>query len=117
MDATDHLLEFQRYMSKKIGGRNKFEKHCGISTGCLNNAVKSKMITSMKTVIKVKEKFPELNMNWVVNGEGNMILSGINSCNMDYKEAYEECLKAIESLNDVIKAMNSINSINKKIPI
>lgn len=108
MDATDRLLEFQRYMSKKIGGQNKFEKHCGISTGCLNNAVKSKMITSMKTVIKVKKKFPELNMNWVVNGEGEMLLADEIERNMDYKGAYEECLKAIESLNNVIKTMNNM---------
>lgn len=109
MDATDRLLEFQRYMSKKIGGQNKFEKYCGISTGCLNNAVKSKMITSMKTVIKVKEKFPDLNMNWIVTGEGEMLLTNEIERNIDYKEAYEECLKAIESLNNVIKMMKGIN--------
>lgn len=107
MDATDRLLEFQRYMSKKIGGQNKFEKHCGISTGCLNNAAKSGMTVSMKTVTKVKEKFPDLNMNWVVTGEGDMLIGDTNT---DYKEAYEECLKAIESLNNVIKTANNIKN-------
>ncbi|MEG1564268.1 MAG: hypothetical protein RR365_11170, partial [Bacteroides sp.] len=72
MEAADRLLMFQQYKSKEIGGINKFEVYCGLSMGCIANAAKNNRSVSTRTVGKIKKRFPELNMNWVIAGDGDM---------------------------------------------
>lgn len=109
MEAIDRLLVFQKYVSKQIGGQNKFEVLCGLSIGLLNNASKKKGSVTIRTIERIKEKFPDLNINWIVTGEENMLVSESKQSNIDYKEAYKEAVKAIESLNNVIQIMKGID--------
>lgn len=66
-DNKDRLKEFLSF--KKIG-RNKFEERANIATGY----VSSKSISISSDVIeKTATLFPDLNIDWLVTGKGEMI--------------------------------------------
>ena len=47
-----------------------FEMDCGLSNGIINNLKGS---FSKSTLDKISAKYPELNINWLVVGEGSML--------------------------------------------
>lgn len=102
MKAIDRLILFQKHVSKEIGGQNKFETYCGLSTGYLCNMSKQGSSITTDVILKVVGRFPDLNINWLMTGEGKMLLSEMDSINLNYKKAYEECLKRIEELENMI---------------
>jgi len=70
MTTKDRLLDFLSY--KKIG-QTKFEEICGLSRGLVNNIRGS---ISSKTMQKIESVFPELNLTWLLTGEGEMLKGG-----------------------------------------
>ena len=67
MTTKDRTLRFIAYKGLSI---KKFEEMCGLSNGYLNS-MKSGYGNSK--LIQVLETFPELNRDWLVYGEGEMI--------------------------------------------
>lgn len=67
MTTKERLKEF---VSKQGLGQNAFEKKVGIAVGYL--ASKSVSVTS-DTIEKVIENFPNLNLDWLITGEGEML--------------------------------------------
>ena len=75
MNTKDRL---KQYLSLKNIGRNKFEQQIGVSTGYLS----TKSLTISSDVIeKTAEIFPELNINWLLTGNGMMTKSDDNNEN------------------------------------
>lgn len=73
MTTKDRLKEF--LSSQKIG-RNKFEEQINISTGYMS----SKAITVTSDVIeKTVSAYPDLNLDWLITGEGSMLKSEISN--------------------------------------
>ena len=60
----------KEFVSKQGLGQNAFEKKVGIAVGYL--ASKSVSVTS-DTIEKVIENFPNLNLHWLITGEGEML--------------------------------------------
>ncbi len=50
---------------------NKFEVQCGLSSSYVNNIKKP----SFEAIDKIKKVYPQLNDEWLLTGEGDMILS------------------------------------------
>jgi len=63
----ERLIEFLAYLKM---GQTKFEEKVGLSRGFVNNVGEN--ITS-KSLKKITEVYPELNINWLKTGIGNMI--------------------------------------------
>lgn len=55
--------------SKSISVR-AFEQRCGLANGLVNNITES---VSNTTIDKISKEFPELNIGWVLTGEGQML--------------------------------------------
>lgn len=70
MNASDRILQFIDY--KQISGREFYAK-CDISNGLFS---KSKNIGS-ENLEKIRKAYPELNIMWVITGEGDMVVSDI----------------------------------------
>ena len=70
MTTKERLINFLAY--KKIG-QTKFEEMCNISRGLVNNMKGS---ISSKTILKIENTFPELNITWLLTGEGEMLKGG-----------------------------------------
>lgn len=64
------LVEFARKQYDM--GQSRFEDYCGINRGVINSIrVKG---PSAELVTKISLKCPELNLNWLFRGTGNMLL-------------------------------------------
>lgn len=66
-NVKDRLKQF--IMFKNISTR-EFERQIGVSYGFIGNMSKS---TSPDKVIKISHQYPELNMTWLLTGEGEML--------------------------------------------
>lgn len=64
------IKEFIDYNKISI---SKFEKTIQTSDGTIRNAIKKRSEISSKWLLIISEVYPELNMNWLITGNGNMI--------------------------------------------
>lgn len=67
--VKERLIEFIKYKGLSL---SKFEKYVGLSNGYVYNI--SKGIGSDK-LQRILAKFPELNQDWIISGEGEMLKS------------------------------------------
>ena len=63
------LVEFARIRYDM--GQTRFEDHCGISRGTISNIKGAGPSTA--NLMRIASKCPELNFNWLLTGEGNML--------------------------------------------
>ena len=68
MGIKDRLIRFAR--ERYNLGQNKFEDYVGIARGTINKITKG---VSTATIEKIAEKCPELNVNWLILGVGEMV--------------------------------------------
>jgi hypothetical protein len=61
------LIDFVSY---KELGQNKFEEVCGIANGTISN-MRDNM--TVKTLMRISKAYPDLNVNWLLTGEGDML--------------------------------------------
>lgn len=103
--TKDRLREFV----SDIGyGRNKFEEYVGISLGYLSS--KSNSVTS-DTIEKVVNKFPDLNLNWLLTGKGGMY-SNTDVVVMENPTAGVPYYESIDVSGGIVPMFND----NKEIP-
>lgn len=69
----ERLIEFLAYLGI---GQTKFEEKVGLSRGFVNTL---KNNPTVKTLDKIAAAYPELNMNWLRIGEGNMLNDDTNA--------------------------------------
>lgn len=73
-NIANRLIKFQQSVSKEHGGRNKFEALIGMSAGYLSGMQKKPSPSIGSDVLeKVHELFPELNIEWLLTGNGSML--------------------------------------------
>lgn len=113
MNTKERLKLFVKSLKM---GQNVFEKEVGIANGYL--ASKSLTISS-DTVERIIKKYPNLNLEWLFCGEGEMLKSGIvvmtDGMNF-YKELYDNATLEINKLNREMGALeNEIVTLKKQI--
>lgn len=70
------MKERIKYFIKSIGiSVALFEKNCGLSNGSVNKMADGTRTTTLDNISKA---YPQLNMNWLKTGEGEMLNSEIN---------------------------------------
>lgn len=67
--SKDRILDFISHLGI---GQTKFEENAGISRGYLS---KIKSSIGSGTLKKIMTAYPELNQNWLITGDGDMLLS------------------------------------------
>lgn len=73
MTTKDRTLRFITYKGLSV---KKFEELCGLSNGYLNSMKSGYGNSKLSQVLRA---FPELNRDWLVYGEGEMIKEGANT--------------------------------------
>lgn len=112
MSVNQKLLQYAEY--KRISQR-KFTISLGLSEGVLR---KGKNLGSgcLKTI---KEKYHDLNMNWLLYDEGNMIIDSdnlVNEAAVKYQKDCDSCKKLeieLQLSKELITAKNETISILK----
>lgn len=67
------LCEFIRHLNISVFA---FEKKCGISNGTVSKMGRG---TRQSTLDKISKQYPQLNINWLLTGEGFMLNENANS--------------------------------------
>lgn len=81
---------FSKYLQLKGVNQASAARIIGIPASYLSDILnqRGKNFTE-KILVKVAESFPDLNLTWMLSGEGNMLLSKMNK---DYKQSDEPAL-------------------------
>ena len=69
MNTKERLLIYLQHLGI---GQNKFEKSCGLSVGAISSIKEAPNGTSL---IKIAKAYPELSLDWLLLGEGEMLRS------------------------------------------
>lgn len=99
----DRLLIFLKHIKE---GQTKFETRCEIGRGSIS---KMKNSFGVDKLVKIRDRNHDLNMDWLIYGEGEMLKGDNNKCapsemDLGMKEDYIKTQKAlIENLNEKIK--------------
>lgn len=115
MEATvkDRIKLFLQHLSI---GQNNFESKVGWSNGYINNT-KNISADKLKPVIN---EYPQLNINWLITGKGEMIdhsfrsdlneqaIETVAESSVEYKNKYLEVLEENRSLRIEIEKLRKI---------
>ncbi|ACU61335.1 hypothetical protein [Chitinophaga pinensis] len=92
MSVKDRLIKF---LEQENISQGKFEKHVGLSNGFVNNIGAGISTTSLT---KIRSKYPSLNVQWLLKGEGEMLQKNTEDFNLG------EAVKKTEATVEVILA-------------
>lgn len=100
------LLEFLSYLEV---GQTKFEEKVGLSRGLINN-IKGNI--SIKSLNKISSCYPELNINWLQTGEGEMLKSdaGINEAETHKTLDFSDLIKINEKTAEAVHIIANSNA-------
>lgn len=84
------LLEFIEYKHLTAG---RFERICGLGNAMVQN---TNATMSIKTIERISNAFPELNLEWLRTGEGEMLLP------TSEHDTIERLVDALNKANEVI---------------
>ena len=76
--AVDRMMAFAKWCKETglVKSRYEFEALCGLSRNYLNDTrIHSRGNIGVEIVEKVYNRFPMLNISWIVTGRGDMIAS------------------------------------------
>lgn len=93
------LLDFLVYLDM---GQNAFEKTVGLSIGSISGMTKGMRADNLAKIAKF---YPELNLRWLLLGEGNMLIEKSQESAEVNNEMIEELNKTIALLRDIIADM------------
>ena len=91
--VKQRLIKFIKYKSISQG---KFEKAIGVSNGFVNNISKS---IGVEKVQRISDVFPELNMGWVLTGEGEMLKTEEPTPPVELQHLHELIKAQTETIN------------------
>lgn len=71
------LKQFIEYKGFSIRG---FEIECGVNESTIKSAIRNNGSLGSDKLIKIVEKFPDLDANWLLSGKGSMIKGDFLTC-------------------------------------
>ena len=75
MNSKERLLEYLKYLGI---GQNAFENSIGVSVAYIS---KLKGSIGSEVLAKIKRTYPELSIDWLVDGDGEMIRQNVTQNN------------------------------------
>lgn len=114
--SIERLILFIEYLIDKniVNSRYEFSRVCGLSKSYIPNMLNNKGKLSSDKILKIYDKYPELNIKWLITGKGNMIDEGCCDECSSYKKMLDEALKSLENLSKETRALINMNNKNKK---
>lgn len=100
----DRIVEYVLH----IGVSNRqFEIECNLSNGTINNI---KDGISSPNLEKIFNRYPNLSLEWLVTGQGNMLKSASSESllSSDKEQEYKDAIKELETEIVALKAENKV---------
>lgn len=103
----DRLKIFIKYLGI---GQAKFEKKCNLSNGYINNSKGNYGASKLDYILKV---FPELNRDWLLYGEGEMLKSPVQEAKGDNNTQVIGHCNNVSTPSTIDKALEEIAAQRK----
>jgi len=97
------MIKFADWCKKGNLCRSKsdFERVCGLTHNYLyNTSINTKSNVGVEAIIKIHDRFPMLNITWVVTGKGAMIT---HEPDEGYRDGYEIMVKKMQEIQKIIE--------------
>jgi hypothetical protein len=98
---------------------HSFERKIHLSNGYFSKQIKHLGSVGSDILVKIHDSYPELNMLWVLTGEGQMILEDIESQQVskvnDFSSRYESENRKLKSLESDVEKLNVVLKDKDKI--
>jgi hypothetical protein len=106
MKPIDRLLS---YLELKQISAYAFERACEVSNGYLYKQQKGKGTIGSDILEKIRKVYSDLNLIWLISGEGEMLLGDDSRLVKEEHERYEraERLKSISANANLIEALSA----------
>lgn len=100
--AIERFVRFHKHLqlTEMYPGRNALEETIGVSKGYITKAFSKKSAMGSDLLERIMREFPQLNIVWLLTGDGDMILEGENpnAITKDYRDTL--ILKLQEQLKE-----------------
>lgn len=106
--AIDRLVKFAEWCveSKVCKSKTAFENLCGLSHNYLYNAAfNNKSSLGSDRLLLIHQKFPMLNLTWIITGRGNMFHEAPD---VGYKAAYNEMRDKVKEIKKKLKEIEAM---------
>ncbi len=67
-----------------------FERECSVTQGVVAKSIQNKTVLSGTNLIKIANRYPEFNLDWLLTGDGLMLKSENENLEYMLKDAKEE---------------------------
>jgi len=108
---SNPLKRIKHYLDYKDIRISTFEKSTGLSNGSFGGQLKKNRSIGTDKLENIVRKYTDLNANWVLTGEGEMLKASPSEGATNEQHPYEQTIK---SLNEVIAAQQkTIETLEK----
>lgn len=97
MTVPERFYQFMEHMQLRP---RWVEKACGLSNGYLGKQRKNKGSFGGTILRKIEKQFPELNMTWLLSGEGIMLNTKYREVNSNFLTTVEENFISYAPINN-----------------
>ncbi len=105
----------KKYISSVKLNPTGFGRTVGISKSMMSQIMNETSKISTENIIKIRNQYPDLNINWLINGEGQMLNSEEGKDEHENKNQIISEMKIIEDLFEELKKnMEHFREENKK---
>lgn len=114
-ELSNRIKLFVEYTKMSV---RKFAAECGLKQPTLDKHIRGTADPNVVTLIGIAKRFPELSLEWLLLGEGNMLKdkSDIETLEDKNTERLMKLLDTIATLQDTINAKNdTIATLNNRI--
>jgi transcriptional regulator with XRE-family HTH domain len=85
-------------------GQRDFARHLGTTGSTISNIEKGKTMVSGDVLVMLKQAYPESNLNWLFDGEGDMFLD-YSKHPMHFQQLLKEKDEQITLLKDMVEIL------------
>jgi len=98
---------------------HSFERKIHLSNGYFSKQIKNLGSVGSDILVKIHDSYPELNMLWVLTGEGDMIIEDIESHQVlkvnEFSNRYESENRKLKNLESDVEKLNFVLKDKDKI--
>lgn len=112
--AIERFVRFHKHLqlTEMYPGRNALEEKLGVSNGYITKAFSKKSAMGSDLLERIMKLFPQLNIVWLLTGDGDMILTEGNdmAVTKDYRDSI-----IIKLQNELREAYMEIGELRMKL--
>ncbi len=115
LEVSNRIKTFVDYTKLSV---RKFAAECGLKQPTLDKHIRGTADPNVVTLIGIAKRFPELSLDWLLLGDGNMLKgkSDLETLEDKNTERMMKLIDTIASLQDTINAKNeSIATLTERI--